>query len=107
MPGSSILSGILPLTNSHHIFTQKPKTVTYDAELYLGVSEDGSPCSAQAVVHHFVAQVNMDPLDNRLYFVVGKVASVRENTCVGEGNSTKITILKLMQSRYVCKTFAY
>lgn len=39
-------------------------------------SEDGSPCSAQAVVHHFVA---MDPLDNRLYFVVGKVASVREN----------------------------
>lgn len=31
----------------------------------------------------------MDPLDNRLYFVVGKVASVRENTYVGEGNSTE------------------
>ncbi|KAG1873307.1 hypothetical protein C8R48DRAFT_669905 [Suillus tomentosus] len=89
MPGSSILTGIIPLTNSCHIFAQKPKTVTYDGEVYLGLSEDGSPCSAQAVVHHFVAQANMDPLDNRLYFIVGKVASVRENTCVGEGNSTE------------------
>jgi hypothetical protein len=89
MPGSSILTRILPLTNSCHIFAQKPKTVAYNGELYLGLSEDSSPCSAQAVVHHFIAQLNMDPLDNRLYFVVGKVASVRENTNVGEGNSTK------------------
>ncbi|KAG1847172.1 hypothetical protein DFJ58DRAFT_730269 [Suillus subalutaceus] len=89
MPGSPILIGILPLTNSRHIFAQKPKTITYDGEVYLGLSEDGSPCSAQAVVHYFVAQANMDPLDNRLYFVVGKAASVHENTCVGEGNSTE------------------
>ncbi|KAG2059823.1 hypothetical protein BDR06DRAFT_967811 [Suillus hirtellus] len=75
MPGSSILTGIIPLTNSCHIFAQKPKTITYDGEVYLGLSEDSSPCSTQAVVHHFIAQANMDPLDNRLYFIVGKVAS--------------------------------
>ncbi|KAJ8580112.1 hypothetical protein M405DRAFT_891574, partial [Rhizopogon salebrosus TDB-379] len=89
MPGSSMLFGVLPLTNSRHIFARKPKIITYDAEVYLGLSEDGSPCSAQAVVHYFVPQGTTEPFDNSLYFVVGKLASVRGDTCVSEGHSTE------------------
>jgi hypothetical protein len=87
MPGSSIISGVFPLFDCCRLFTNKPKSVTYDSEIAIGRGSDGEEQVINAVLHHFVPGQEQ-PDEELLYLVNGKVASITNHSPVGEGRDS-------------------
>jgi hypothetical protein len=88
MPGSSFLYGPLACSNARYIFPDKPKTVTLDAEVYLGRDDNDSMSVMLAVLHYFIPLGAIVPDEDSLYLVGGKIASITSNTPIGDGYDT-------------------
>ncbi|KAH9955087.1 hypothetical protein BGW80DRAFT_1467269 [Lactifluus volemus] len=85
MPGSSLLSGLMPCTDGRRVMgTNKPKMMTFDAQIYTGLNEDGQPTCINAILNFFVPSDRADPSNYGVFFVMGKISLLDENTIVGE-----------------------
>ena len=85
MSGSSTIYGLFPCTDVRHIFLEKPRTVTFDSDIFIGFNENEEAQCAIALVHFYVPPSESDPEDGLLYFLSGKVASVDDKTVSGTG----------------------
>lgn len=87
MPGgASYLFGLLNCTNPRRILTNKPQTITFDAEIFLGNDAKGKGIIVMsAILHHYVQKGLDDPEGDRLYLTTAKVASITPTTDVGDG----------------------
>jgi hypothetical protein len=55
MPGSSVIAGLLLCLSSQRIHgVKKPKTVTYDTEIFIDVDDEEEIRSCQAILHYFL-----------------------------------------------------
>jgi hypothetical protein len=86
MPGSSAIFGLIPCTNCHYIYNDKPWTVTIDCEIVLGVDENSEVNTTTALLQHFNPLGSSPPINSALYFVFGKIAPL-ESIANGEGFS--------------------
>lgn len=90
MPGgSSFIYGVFPCSEPRYIFDSKPRTITVDAEVYLGRDAHEKVNVLNAVVHYYVPSGETPPRGADYYLIGGRVASVADDTPVGEGYSTK------------------
>jgi hypothetical protein len=85
MSGSSTISGLFPCTDLRHIFPDKPRTITFDSDVFIGFDENDEAQSAMALVHYYVPPSGFEPTNGQLYFLTGKVASVDDKTVPGSG----------------------
>jgi hypothetical protein len=83
MPGSSTIFGLIPCTNSRYLQSDKPRTITFDSEIVMGVDGRGQVQTVTALLHHFIPLGNAAPNDGVLYFVFGKVASMDSTVATG------------------------
>jgi hypothetical protein len=89
MPGSSVISGLMACNNSRHVNPTKPRTITFDAELLLGVDAENDLVTLTAVLHYFVPAGEIDPADDCIYLVTGKISSVEVDSPLGEGRAVE------------------
>jgi len=87
MPGSSIITAVCCLFNHQNIDESKKRTITYDAELYLGLDDNGNDQVIIALLHYYTEQP--EPQDNKFYFISGKASSICSNTIVGKDFNDK------------------
>jgi hypothetical protein len=87
MPGLSTITGLIPCSNSRYVFSEKPRTVTVDTEIVIGVDENGDVNTAPALLQHFTPVGAPAPVNGALHFVFGKVASMESSVVVGDGFS--------------------
>lgn len=84
MPGSAFFYGPVACHNIRNIFSDKPKTFTFDAEVFLGPDEDDTTRVMMAVLHYYVPPNLPTPDEGRIYLAGGKLASISGSTPVGE-----------------------
>jgi hypothetical protein len=84
MTGSSTICGLLPCTNGRHLFSDKPRTISFDGEIFIGYDDQESAQSVLALIHFFIPTGEVDPENGLLYFVCGKMVSVNDQTIVGD-----------------------
>jgi len=77
--------GLLACHNAKYLFSDKPKTVTFDAEIFLGEDDESTMCVMMAVLHYFVPIDKPIPTEGHVYLVGGRLASVTDKTPIGEG----------------------
>lgn len=87
MGGSSIIAGIMSCSNQRQLDNEKPKTYTYDGDIYLGVDKGGKPQYALAVIQYFLPS-GEQPFIGGMAFVAGKIGSIMESTELGEDRTT-------------------
>lgn len=86
MPGSSFITGLAPCSNIRRIFGEsKPRTVTFDLEIFLGLDNEGRISVIPAVGHYYVQNDESEIKESKIYLIAGRVSSVSEATSVGEG----------------------
>lgn len=95
MSGSSLIFGIMPCSNYRCLFPDKPKTITFDAELLLSQNKDGEWLSGNTILHHFQTPGAPDPPKTALYYVAGKIASMKDNAIVGDEHTTNEYIAQI------------
>ena len=95
MPGSSFLYGFLACSNACYIFPDNPKTITLDAEVYLGHDNNDSVSVMLAVLHYFIPLGAIVPDEDLLYFVGGKIASIASSTPIADGYDTATYDIKI------------
>jgi hypothetical protein len=78
MPGFAFISGIFDCYNHRILDPRKPKTVTFDAEIPIGESRQGQLECVKGAVHYFVPSHEKTPIDDRKYFISGKVVSISQ-----------------------------
>lgn len=83
-PGASYFYGLLACSNPRRILSNKPRTVTLDAEMVLGKDENNDMVVMSALLHHYVPTGQDDPEGGKLYLVNAKVASITDATEVGD-----------------------
>jgi hypothetical protein len=74
MPGSSHIIGLLACNNMRFITPDKNLTVTFNAEVILAITKPLQV--ARALLQHFCNPDALKPIEGRLHFVSGKVASI-------------------------------
>jgi hypothetical protein len=87
MPGLSAIFGLIPCSNSRHLYTEKPRTVTMDCEIVIGVDDKGDVNTTSALLHYFIPLGAPEPINGALHFVFGRVASIDSSENVGDGFS--------------------
>ena len=85
MPGSSLISGLLLCSSYRRTHgADKPKTVTYDAQIFVDLDAENNIRSCIAVLHYFVPFGQQNLLREGIFFVSGKLSMVDENTPIGD-----------------------
>jgi hypothetical protein len=79
MAGFAFITGVFGCFN-HRVLdpVRKPKTVTFDAEIPIGENDEGELQCVKGILHYFVPSHEKSPLDDRKYFVSGKVVSISQ-----------------------------
>lgn len=85
MGGSSFICGIFGCTNARYVFTNKPRVITFDAEIPLGLDDNNVMRVIVAVLHHYVEPDKPSPAGDLKYMVGGKFVSITSTTPVGDG----------------------
>ena len=85
MPRSSILNGVVACYNQHILDPSKLKTVTFNAEVTIGVNDTGEDQHIHALLRYFIPQGEEELMDNCIYLVCGKIASITNDAPVGDG----------------------
>ncbi|KAH9965613.1 hypothetical protein BGW80DRAFT_1254911 [Lactifluus volemus] len=73
----------------------KPKTVTYDAEVFVGVDDEDGITTCKTVLHYFVPFDKGNLPDEGIFFVAGKLAMVDKNTPVGDNFNWSDYVLQI------------
>jgi hypothetical protein len=96
MPGSSTICGLMlcSLPRGAH-GKNKPKTVTYDAEVFVGVDDEDGITTCKTVLHYFVPFDKGNLPDEGIFFVAGKLAMVDKNTPVGDNFNWSDYVLQI------------
>lgn len=84
MPGSANIFGLVPCSNPRTVDDDKPRTITFDAELVVGF-EGKVVKVTSAVLTHFCGSNEPPFVNSALYVVRGRIASVPKNFDVGKG----------------------
>jgi hypothetical protein len=87
MPGSSHIFGFLPCTNLRVVNPDKPRSLTFDAEIVVATDCTGHVETTTAVLTHFQDATEEPFVDGGLYYVSGRVASIDDSFAVGDGFS--------------------
>jgi hypothetical protein len=79
MAGFAFITGVFGCFN-HRVLdpVQKPKTVTFDAEIPIGENDEGELQCVKGILHYFDSSHEKSPLDDRKYFLSGKVVSISQ-----------------------------
>jgi hypothetical protein len=86
MTGLSIICGLIPCHDPQSVFgVEKPKTLTFDADIFVRTGEDDEIKICKALLHYFVTYDLSKVPNDALVFVVGKISMVDEETLVGDG----------------------
>ena len=72
MPGSSTIFGLIPCSNSRYLHPEKPRTVTFDCEIVMGVNNGGNVHTVTALLVHFTLLCGPTLTDGTLCLVFGK-----------------------------------
>jgi hypothetical protein len=86
MPGSAVIYGLMPCTNARLLDSTKTKSWTYDAELFIGLNEDHTPQTIEALLHFFTPVGEKDRQADELYLVCGRIGGITSATAAGEGH---------------------
>lgn len=86
MPGSAKIFALLPCCNARTVFADKPRSLTCDADVVVGVVEDVVTVTT-ALLTHFCAAEEPPFEDGAVYIVEGKLASLDKSFAVGENFS--------------------
>jgi hypothetical protein len=84
VPGSAFFCGPVACHNVCNIFSDKPKTFTFDAKIFLSPDKDNTMRVMIAVLHYYVPPDLPTPNKGHIYLAGGKLASVSGSTPVGE-----------------------
>jgi hypothetical protein len=96
MTGSSIICGLIPCHDPRSVFsTEKPKTLTFDADIFVHTGEDDEMKICKALLHYFVITDRSNVPNDALVFVVGKMSMVDEETPVGDGYNWEDYVLQI------------
>jgi hypothetical protein len=79
MPGFAFITGVFGCYN-HRVLdpVRKPKTIMFDAEIPIGENDEGRLQCVKGIIHYFVPSHAPAPIDDRKYFVSGKVVSISQ-----------------------------
>ena len=83
MPGSSHICGLMACRYSRVLDQNKPRSLTFDAHIVVGFDDNNDTRTCCAVLHHFRAAWEPEPIDNAIYEVAGKIASIPPDYNVG------------------------
>ncbi|KAI0000330.1 hypothetical protein BJV77DRAFT_958859 [Russula vinacea] len=83
MPGSSHICGLMACRYSRVFDQNKPRSLTFDAHIVIGFDDNNDTRTCCAVLHHFRAAWEPEPIDNAIYEVAGKIASIPPDYNVG------------------------
>ena len=79
MPGFAFVTGVFGCFNSRVLDpVQKPKTITFDAEIPIGEDDDHKLQCVKGIVHYFVPSHENIPENDQKYFVSGKVVCISQ-----------------------------
>ena len=105
MPGSAFFYGPVACHNIRNIFSDKPKTFNFDAEIFLGPDEHNTTHVMMAVLHYYVPPNLPTPNKGHIYLTGGKLASVSGSTPVGEDYDAS-SYDAVIDATFVCLLFS-
>jgi hypothetical protein len=85
MPGFAFITGLFSCFNRRVLDPEKPKTVTFDAEIPIGDDQNGQLQCIRGIVHYFVPQNTPKPDDDHKYCIAGKVISIHSQSHLEDG----------------------
>jgi hypothetical protein len=89
MPGTAQIFSLLPLSNVRKLFPEKPRTVTMDAEIIVGLTANSNLEVLPAILYHFVPYQSTTNVETGMYFVQGRLLSIDASIPVGADHELK------------------
>jgi hypothetical protein len=81
-----------------HIFQDKPRTITFNAKIFLGNNYQGTTCVIMAILHYYVPSSNPDPEDGIIYLAGRKLT---DSTVVGD-DYVGLTYEAVIDATFIC-----
>lgn len=102
--GSATIVGIMPCSNPRPTDgNSNSRLWAFDADIFLGYSEDGQPQSALSLLHFFLPSRTRPSNQERPFYVSGKLASMTPDlTSEGKRENNYDLFIEAFTVRFLC-----